>query len=35
MRMRVDQISNLVNVALGEDPSLIDQQDVGRHRLDL
>ena len=33
--MLVDEIANLVDVALGEDPSLVDQQDVRRHRLDL
>ena len=35
VRMLVDQIADLVDVAFGEDPALVDQQDVRRHRLDL
>ena len=35
VRMLVDEVANLVDVALGEDPALIDEQDVGCHRLDL
>ena len=33
--MLVDQIANLVDVAFGENPPLVDQQDVGGHRFDL
>src|SRR5205085_2436228 len=32
--MIVDEIANLVHVAFGENPSLVDQQDVRRHRFD-
>ena len=32
--MLVDQIANLVDVAFGEDPPLVDQEDVRGHRLD-
>ena len=35
VRVLVDQIADLVDVALGEDPAVVDQQDVRRHRLDL
>ena len=35
VRMLVDQVADLVDVALGEDPAVVDQQDVRRHRLDL
>ena len=35
VRMRVDQVADLVDVAFGEDPAVVDQQDVRRHRLDL
>ena len=33
--MLVDQLPYLVNVALGENPPVVDQQDVWRHQLDL
>ena len=35
VRMLVDQVADLVHIAFGEDPSLVDEQDVRRHRLDL
>ena len=35
VRMLVDEIANLVDVAFGDDPAVVDQQDVRRHRLDL
>ena len=33
--MLVDQIADVVHVSFGEDPAVVDQQDVRRHRLDL
>ena len=33
--MLVDELANLVDVALGEDPAVVDQQDGRGHRLDL
>ncbi len=35
VRVGVDQVANLMNVALGQDAAVVDQQDVRRHRLDL
>src|SRR5450759_4181401 len=35
VRVRVDQVADLVDVALGQDPPVVDQQDVRGHRLDL
>ncbi len=35
VRMFVDEIADLVHVAFGQNPALVDQQDVRGHRLDL
>jgi hypothetical protein len=35
VRMLVDELANLVNVPLGEDAAVVDEEDVRGHRLDL
>src|SRR5690242_6380469 len=35
VRVLVDELPDLMDVAFGEDPAVVDQQDVRRHRLDL
>ncbi len=35
VRMLVDEVADVVNVAFGEDPAVVDEEDVRGHRLDL